>query len=72
MLAWPLALLSAATFGTSGTFASSLIEAGWSPAAAVTARISLAALLLTVPAVLQLRGRWALLRRARARWPCSA
>ena len=58
-----LALLSAATFGTSGTFGSALIEAGWSPSAAVTARISLSALLLTVPAVLQLRGRWALLRR---------
>ncbi len=58
-----LALLSAATFGTSGTFGSALIEAGWSPAAAVTARVSLSALLLTVPAVLQLRGRWALLRR---------
>jgi drug/metabolite transporter (DMT)-like permease len=58
-----LALLSAATFGTSGTFGSALIEAGWSPAAAVTARISLSALILTVPAVLQLRGRWALLRR---------
>jgi drug/metabolite transporter (DMT)-like permease len=58
-----LALLSAATFGTSGTFGSALIEAGWSPAAAVTARISLSALLLTVPAVLQLRGRWARLRR---------
>ena len=26
-----LALLSAATFGTSGTFARALIEAGWSP-----------------------------------------
>jgi drug/metabolite transporter (DMT)-like permease len=58
-----LALLSAGTFGTSGTFGSALIEAGWSPAAAVTARISLSALILTVPAVLQLRGRWALLRR---------
>jgi drug/metabolite transporter (DMT)-like permease len=58
-----LALLSAATFGTSGTFGSALIEAGWSPAAAVTARVSLSALILTGPAVLQLRGRWALLRR---------
>jgi drug/metabolite transporter (DMT)-like permease len=62
-----LALLSAATFGTSGTFGSALIEAGWSPAAAVTARISLAALLLTVPAAAQLRGRWYLLRRDAAR-----
>ncbi len=58
-----LALLSAATFGTSGTFGSALIEGGWSPAAAVTARVVLSAVLLTVPAVLQLRGRWWLLRR---------
>ncbi|MGP7995937.1 MAG: EamA family transporter [Streptosporangiaceae bacterium] len=62
-----LALLSAATFGTSGTFGSALIQAGWSPAAAVTARISLSALILTVPAIVQLRGRWALLRRDAAR-----
>src|SRR5919198_2138120 len=58
-----LAALSAATFGTSGSFASALIAGGWTPGAAVTARIGIAALILTVPAVLQLRGRWALLRR---------
>jgi drug/metabolite transporter (DMT)-like permease len=58
-----LAVVSAATFGTSGTFAASLIDAGWSPAAAVLARIAVAALVLTIPAVLQLRGQWALLRR---------
>lgn len=58
-----LALLSAASFGTSGTFGSALIGSGWSPAAAVIARISIAALALTVPALVQLRGRWALLRR---------
>ncbi len=58
-----LAVLSAATFGTSGTFAASLIGAGWSPAAAVCARIAVAALILTVPALVQLRGRWAGLRR---------
>jgi len=62
-----LALLSAATFGTSGTFASALIRAGWSPAGAVTVRVALAALILTVPAVAQLRGRRALLRRGSAR-----
>lgn len=62
-----LAVLSAATFGTSGTFASSLIGAGWSPAAAVTARISASALMLTIPALLALRGRWVLLRRAAGR-----
>jgi drug/metabolite transporter (DMT)-like permease len=58
-----LAVLSAATFSTSGTFASALNGDGWSPGAAVLARIGVAALLLTVPAVIQLRGRWALLRR---------
>jgi drug/metabolite transporter (DMT)-like permease len=57
-----LAVLSAATFGTSGAFGSSLIEAGWTPAAAVTARVSVAALVLTPFALLQLRGRWRLLR----------
>ena len=59
-----LAVVSAATFGTSGTFAASLIAAGWSPAAAVVTRVAVAALLLTLPALLQLRGRWAQLRRA--------
>ena len=62
-----LGILSAAAFGTSGAFASSLIGAGWSPAAAVLARITLAGLMLTVPALLQLRGRWAMLRRAAPR-----
>jgi drug/metabolite transporter (DMT)-like permease len=52
-----LALLSGATFGTSGSFASSLIAAGWSPGAAVAARVVVASLALTVPAVLQLRAR---------------
>ncbi len=58
-----LALLSAATFGTSGSFARSLTDAGWSPAAAVAARISTAAVILAVPAVLSLRGRWQALWR---------
>jgi drug/metabolite transporter (DMT)-like permease len=57
-----LALVSAAAFGTSGTFAAALIGAGWSPGAAVLARMAVAALILTVPAVLRLRGQWALLR----------
>ena len=59
-----LALLSAATFGTSGSFAASLIEAGWTPGAAVTVRVLVAALVLTVPALLQLRGRGRLLQRS--------
>ncbi len=49
------ALMSAATFGTSGTFATSLIDARWSPGAAVTARIGVAALVLLGPAWWQLR-----------------
>jgi len=56
---------AAALFGTSGPFASALMDAGWSPAAASTARISLAALLLTPSALLALRGRWHVLRAAR-------
>ena len=57
-------LLSAMCFGTSGTFGSSLIDAGWSPAGAVLARVCVAALALTAPALLALRGRWSLLRTA--------
>ncbi|HEX8628463.1 MAG TPA: EamA family transporter [Catenuloplanes sp.] len=58
-----LALLSAVTFATSGTFARSLIEAGWSAEAAVAARVGVAALVLAVPAAWALRGRWHVLRR---------
>ena len=58
-----LALVSAATFGTSGSFARSLIEGGWSAEAAVAARVGLASLLLAVPTALALRGRWHVLRR---------
>lgn len=59
-----LAVLSAATFGTSGSLASSLLDAGWTPGAAVTARVAIAALVLTVPALAQLRGRGSQLRRS--------
>ncbi|MFV2099568.1 EamA family transporter [Micromonospora sp. LOL_024] len=58
-----LALLSATTFATSGTFARSLIDDGWSAEAVVIARVGIAALVLAVPAVLVLRGRWSVLRR---------
>jgi drug/metabolite transporter (DMT)-like permease len=59
-----LALASAAMFGTSGTFAGALMETGWSPGAVVTLRIAIAALLLTPPALIALRGQFGLLRRA--------
>jgi drug/metabolite transporter (DMT)-like permease len=57
-----MAVVSAAAFGTSGAVARSLLDAGWTPGALVTFRIGVAALLLLVPALLSLRGRWHLLR----------
>jgi len=57
-----LALTSAAAFGTSGSFADSLMATGWTPGAVVTARIVLAALILTPIALAQVRGRWSRLR----------
>lgn len=56
------AVLSAACFGTSGAFAAGLMDAGWSSAAAVAVRVSIAALALAVPAWFALDGRWHLLR----------
>jgi drug/metabolite transporter (DMT)-like permease len=58
-----IALVSAGTFGTSGTFGDGLLRAGWSPGAAVLARLLTAALALTPAAVPALRGRWRGLRR---------
>ena len=59
-----IGLVSAMCFGTSGTFGTALIGSGWSPAGAVFARVLVAALALTVPAVIALRGRWRALRRS--------
>jgi drug/metabolite transporter (DMT)-like permease len=61
------ALLSAATFGTSGPFAGSLMATGWSPDAVVTLRMGIAALALTVPAIFVLRRHGRLPLRAAAR-----
>jgi len=57
------ALASAMSFGMSGTLAKGLFESGWTPLAAVSARVVIAALALAVPTVLSLRGRWHLLIR---------
>lgn len=57
-----IALFSSAVFGLSGSFAKALLESGWSPGAAVTARLTGAALILAIPALLALRGRWHQLR----------
>lgn len=53
-----IALLSAAMFGTSGSFAKPMLEAGWSPTSLVVVRLGMAALLLAVPAWFALRGQW--------------
>ena len=56
-----VAVLSAVSFGTSGALVKPLLEAGWSPAAAVTVRAFVAGVVLLPLAVLALRGRWAAL-----------
>jgi len=56
-----LALTSALAFGTSGTMARGLMDAGWSPGAAFAVRVSLAAVVLVVPGLLAIRGRYGLL-----------
>ncbi|HEY1918939.1 MAG TPA: DMT family transporter [Streptosporangiaceae bacterium] len=58
-----VAAFSALTFSTSGALGTSLIDAGWSPTAAVATRITIAALVLAGPAAWSLRGRWHTLRR---------
>lgn len=50
-------LLAAAAFATSGPFVKPLLQAGWSPGGAVVVRLLLAAVLLSIPTVLALRGR---------------
>jgi drug/metabolite transporter (DMT)-like permease len=61
------AAVSFISFGTSGAFVKPLLEAGWSPAAAVTARALTAGLVLLPFVIYLMRGRWGLL--AQARWP---
>ncbi|WP_154606375.1 EamA family transporter [Arthrobacter sp. AQ5-05] len=53
-----LAFVSAAAFALSGSFAKSLFDAGWSPGAAVAARIGGAAVVLLIPVVLTLVRKW--------------
>jgi drug/metabolite transporter (DMT)-like permease len=56
-----LAVASAAAFGTSGPFVKPLLEAGWSPASAVAVRAGFGALVLLIPALIALRGRFRML-----------
>ena len=57
-----VALLSAVTFATAGPFAKSLLDVGWTPGSVVFLRVAGAALLLALPALRALGGRWHLLR----------
>ncbi|MFC6013729.1 EamA family transporter [Nocardia lasii] len=56
------ALASATSFGTSGPLARGLMDAGWSAAAVVAARVLLAGVVLLPLAIHQLRGNWQLVR----------
>ena len=62
-----IALVAAFTFGTSGALLKPLLESGWSPAAAVTARALMGGLLLLPVALVLVRGRWSAVWRARWR-----
>lgn len=57
-----LALVSAATFGTAGPAAKALLVTGWTPGSVVFLRVLGGALILLVPTVRAMRGRWHLLR----------
>lgn len=58
--------LASLAFGTSGAFIKPLLEAGWSPAAAVTVRAGIAGIALLPFALVALRGKWSSV--ARAKW----
>lgn len=66
-LGFVIAIIAAATFGLSGAFVKPLLEAGWSPAAAVTVRALMGGVILAPVALIALRGRWSLLWRGRWR-----
>ncbi|KOV83305.1 DMT family transporter [Nocardia sp. NRRL S-836] len=59
------AAVSFISFGTSGAFVKPLLDAGWSPTAAVTARALTAGLVLLPFVLFSLRGKWSALLRAR-------
>ena len=58
------AIMSAFCFGLAGATASAMFDAGWSAGAAVAVRVGLGALVLAIPAVIALRGRWAAARKS--------
>jgi drug/metabolite transporter (DMT)-like permease len=62
-----VAVIAAASFGLSGAFIKPLLESGWSPAAAVSARVLIGGVVLAPFAAVALRGRWDALWRGRWR-----
>ncbi len=56
------AVTSAVFFGLAGATASAMFDGGWSAGAAVAVRVSIGTVVLTVPALLALRGRWVAVR----------
>lgn len=62
-----IALIAAVTFGASGAFVKPLLEAGWSPAAAVTVRVLTGGIVLAPVAIVALHGTWSALWRSRWR-----
>lgn len=61
-----LALIASASFGLSGSLARGLMDVGWTAGAATIVRVTIAATVLLVPALVAMRGRWSALRTA---WP---
>ncbi|QRY61623.1 EamA family transporter [Gordonia sp. PDNC005] len=59
------AVVSACSFGLSGSMARSLLDTGWTAGAAVTLRITIGAVALMIPAAVAMRGRWTALREPR-------
>ena len=62
-----IAVIAAASFGASGAFIKPLLEAGWSPAAAVTVRVLVGGVVLAPFALVSLRGKWDAVWRGRWR-----
>lgn len=62
-----IAVIAAASFGMSGAFIKPLLESGWSPVAAVTARVLIGGVVLLPFALVAVRGRWATVWRGRWR-----
>jgi drug/metabolite transporter (DMT)-like permease len=62
-----IAIVAAASFGTSGALLKPVLDSGWSPAAAVTFRALIGAVVLLPFTLYALRGRWSALWHARWR-----